>query len=65
LIITNCIPITKKTKISPIKRKRKPTLIKVNHDLSDNSDDNLTYSRRSNNTKARKRQMTSSSFNIL
>ncbi|CAF3746940.1 unnamed protein product [Rotaria socialis] len=55
----------KSQKISPIKRKRKPTLIKVNHDLSDNSDDNLTYSRRSNNTKARKRQMTSSSSSSL
>ncbi|CAF2952071.1 unnamed protein product [Rotaria sp. Silwood2] len=50
--------------ISPIKRKRKPPVIKVNHDLSENSDDDLTYLRRSINTKQRKRQETSSSSSL-
>ncbi|CAF4366109.1 unnamed protein product, partial [Adineta steineri] len=35
------------TKTTPSKRGRKPLPPKVNHDLSENSDDDLVYSRRS------------------
>ncbi|CAF0990223.1 unnamed protein product [Rotaria sp. Silwood1] len=54
----------KAPKVSPIKRKRKPPVVKVNHALSENSDDDLTYSRRSINIKQKKRQETSSSSSL-
>ncbi|UJR34129.1 hypothetical protein I4U23_021536 [Adineta vaga] len=54
----------KPTKVSPTKRKRKPAPIKVNHDLSENSDDDLIYSRRSIVLKPKRRQQTPSSSSI-
>jgi hypothetical protein len=54
----------KTPKASPTKRKRKPVVIKVNHDLSENSDDDLNYSRRSIALKAKKRQEPASSSSI-
>jgi hypothetical protein len=58
----------KPQKVSPIKRKRKappPSSIKVNHELSENSDDDLIYSRRSITIKPKRRQASSSSSSIL
>jgi hypothetical protein len=61
----------KPQKVSPTKRKRKPpppppppAAIKVNHDLSENSDDDLPYSRRSITIKPKRRQATPSSSSI-
>jgi len=60
--------VEKPSKVSPIKRKRKPPAappsIKVNHALSENSDDDLTYSRRSITIKPKRRQATPSSSSI-
>jgi len=44
--------------------RKPPPPIKVNHDLSENSDDDLVYSRRSLNIKQKKRQETPSSSSI-
>ncbi|CAF3872676.1 unnamed protein product [Adineta steineri] len=52
------------TKTTPSKRGRKPLPPKVNHDLSENSDDDLVYSRRSLVNKPKKRQKTPSSSSI-
>ncbi|CAF1582131.1 unnamed protein product [Adineta ricciae] len=54
----------KPTKTSATKRKRRSAPAKVNHDLSENSDDDLIYSRRSLVLKPRKRQTTPSSSSI-
>ena len=57
----------KTSKSPPKRRKRKPPPqpLKVNHDLSENSDDDLIYSRRSINVKPKRHQETSSSSSIL
>lgn len=60
--------IEKTPKVLPTKRKRKAPAaaaaasIKVNHDLSENSDDDLTYSRRSITIKPKRRTPSSSSI---
>ena len=56
-----------KPKTTTTKRKRKVpvTSIRVNHNLSDNSDDDLSYSRRSIIMKNKRRPSTSSSSSIL
>ena len=49
----------------PKKRLRKPVVVKVNHDLSENSDDDLTYPRRTITLKPKRRQESSSSSSSL